>query len=341
MAPSKNPYYSIFLSLLYGVIFLSSIFVLKWIPGLNLFNFSLSSQEIVLLLIVCTTSGYIVILLLNEITIKRNIRYISKELSKDNSELTNIDELKEQITATQEQKDLEILLLKDREQYRREFLGNVTHELKTPLFSIQGYTLTLLEGGIDDPKLLEKYLGRINKLTDRLIYIVNDLDTLSELEQQNLQLNKESFDFKVLVQGVFDLLEYKAQNNKVKLVCDAKTSKNIVFADYQRIEQVMVNLLVNAISYAGEGSTATVELSDANHLLKIKVIDNGQGIPPEHHQRIFERFYRIDAHRSRKNGGSGLGLSIVKHILEAHGQKIFLESEVGKGTTFTFYLPRG
>lgn len=341
MAPSKNPYYSIFLSLLYGVIFLSSIFVLKWIPGLNLFNFSLSSQEIILLLIVCTTSGYIVILLLNEITIKRNIRYISKELSKDNSELTNIDELKEQITATQEQKDLEILLLKDREQYRREFLGNVTHELKTPLFSIQGYTLTLLEGGIDDPKLLEKYLGRINKLTDRLIYIVNDLDTLSELEQQNLQLNKESFDFKVLVQGVFDLLEYKAQNNKVKLVCDAKTSKNIVFADYQRIEQVMVNLLVNAISYAGEGSTATVELSDANHLLKIKVIDNGQGIPPEHHQRIFERFYRIDAHRSRKNGGSGLGLSIVKHILEAHGQKIFLESEVGKGTTFTFYLPRG
>ncbi|MCK0202392.1 sensor histidine kinase [Ornithobacterium rhinotracheale] len=238
-----------------------------------------------------------------------------------------------------EKKELDTLY--ERENYRREFVGNVAHELKTPLFSIQGYLLTLIEGGVDDESIRDKYLHRINKSVERLTYIVKDLDLITELESGNLKLNIYPFNIVALVQEVFELLEIKAENNDVKLGFDKSYDEPIkVSGDIEKIEQVLMNLIVNAINHSQRACKVKVSFQVVKDLVKISVSDTGMGIKPEEMKRIFERFYRADKSRSRQQGGSGLGLAIVKHILEAHDQKISAESTYGKGTTFSFYLER-
>lgn len=229
----------------------------------------------------------------------------------------------------------------ERENYRREFVGNVAHELKTPLFSIQGYLLTLIEGGVDDESIRDKYLHRINKSVERLTYIVKDLDLITELESGNLKLDIYPFNIVALVQEVFDLLEIKAENNQVKLSFDKSYDEPIkVNGDIEKIEQVIRNLIVNAINHSQRASQVKVSIQVLKDAVKINVSDTGMGIKPEEMSRIFERFYRADKSRSRKQGGSGLGLAIVKHILEAHQQKIWVESTYGKGATFSFCLEK-
>lgn len=255
---------------------------------------------------------------------------------------TDMQTLTQEIDKFARDKKIEIETLKVREQYRKEFLGNVSHELKTPLFTVQGYILTLLDGAMDDKILREKYLERASKGVERLGYIVNDLDMITKLEVGDLSLNIETFDIIELVKNVFDMLEMKASKKKITLTFDTDyTAPIFVNADKERIQQVITNLIVNSIKYGGEKGTTEVSVEN---LIKNKVIvrvtDNGEGIEKKHLSRLFERFYRVDKSGSRKEGGSGLGLSIVKHIVEAHNEKIYVESEFGVGSEFSFTLEK-
>jgi len=242
----------------------------------------------------------------------------------------------------EEQSRSEINILKDQENYRREFLGNISHELKTPLFTIQGYILTLLEGAMKDKKVRQKYIIRAAKGVDRLISIVKDLDLITQFESGIKTVDKSKFNIYELVDNVFELMEFEAEKNNISLQTEKdENNPNYVYADKERIIQVLTNLVVNSIKYGTEnGFTKVVVENSDNENLIIKVIDNGEGIEEEHLPRLFERFYRIDKNRSRKKGGSGLGLSIVKHIIEAHNQQIFVKSEIGVGTEFSFTLSK-
>ncbi|MBR9855968.1 MAG: sensor histidine kinase [Algicola sp.] len=255
---------------------------------------------------------------------------------------TDMGTLVQEIEKFAEGKKIEIDTLKIREEYRKDFLGNVSHELKTPLFTVQGYILTLLDGAMGDKKLRKKYLQRANKGVERLIYIVKDLDLITKLEAGELKLEREDFDIIELIQNTFDLLEMKAAKKEISLTFDMDYPNPIyVNGDKEKIQQVMSNLLVNAIKYGLPNGTAEVSVEN---LIKNKVIvrvtDNGAGIPKQHIPRLFERFYRVDQSGSRAEGGSGLGLAIVKHIVEAHGEKIYVESEVDVGSEFSFTLEK-
>ena len=255
---------------------------------------------------------------------------------------TDMATLTQEIDKYAKDKKLEIETLKVREEYRKEFLGNVSHELKTPLFTVQGYLLTLLDGANNDKNVSEKYLKRANKGLERLIYIVKDLDMITKLEVGDLRLNIETFDIVELIESVFDLLEMKASKKKITLTFDMDYNEPImVSADKERIQQVLTNLVVNSIKYGRHKGTTEISVEN---LIKNKVIvrvtDNGEGISEENLTRLFERFFRVDKSGSRKEGGSGLGLSIVKHIIEAHDEKIYVESELGVGSEFSFTLEK-
>lgn len=239
-------------------------------------------------------------------------------------------------------KKLEIEMLKVREEYRREFLGNVSHELKTPLFTVQGYIATLLDGAMNDKNIRIKYLERAEKGVERLIYIVQDLDMITKLETGHLSLEISSFDIVDLVQNVFDLLEMEASKKDILLLFDMKHNKPImVVGDRERIEQVVTNLLVNSIKYGKEkGSTEVSIESLTNEKMIIRFNDNGEGIEAKNIPRLFERFYRVDKSGARSQGGSGLGLAIVKHIIEAHNEKIYVKSNYGLGSEFSFTLKK-
>jgi two-component system phosphate regulon sensor histidine kinase PhoR len=240
------------------------------------------------------------------------------------------------------QRKSEINSLKDQENYRREFLGNISHELKTPLFTIQGYILTLVEGAMKDKKVREKYLKRAAKGVDRLISIVKDLDLITQFESGIKTVDKTDFNIYELVENVFELMEFESEKNNIKLQYENDNSTPIyVYADQERILQVLTNLVVNSIKYGSNNGYTKVVIEDLNkEKVIIKVIDDGEGIEKKHLPRLFERFYRIDKNRSRKKGGSGLGLSIVKHIIEAHNEQIFVKSEIGEGTEFSFTLSK-
>jgi len=240
----------------------------------------------------------------------------------------------------EEQRSSEINVLKDQENYRREFLGNVSHELKTPLFTIQGYILTLLEGAMKDKKVRSKYLNRTAKGVDRIISIVKDLDLITQFESGIKTVDKSSFNIYELIDNVYDLMEFESEKNNTKLRIRNEINNSVlVYADKERILQVLTNLVVNSIKYGKENGYTEIAVDeyDKDRII-VRVIDDGEGIEEEHLPRLFERFYRIDKTRSRKKGGSGLGLSIVKHIIEAHQEQIFVKSKVGIGTEFSFTL---
>lgn len=240
----------------------------------------------------------------------------------------------------EEQRSSEINILKDQENYRREFLGNVSHELKTPLFTIQGYILTLLEGAMKDKKVRSKYLNRTAKGVDRIISIVKDLDLITQFESGIKTVDKSNFNIYELIDNVYDLMEFESEKNNTKLrIRNERDNSIIVYADKERILQVLTNLVVNSIKYGKENGYTEIAVDEYDKdRIVVRVIDDGEGIEEEHLPRLFERFYRIDKNRSRKKGGSGLGLSIVKHIIEAHQEQIFVKSKVGIGTEFSFTL---
>ena len=255
---------------------------------------------------------------------------------------TDMSSLTREVKKFAEDKKLEIETLKVREAYRKEFMGNVSHELKTPLFTVQGYILTLLDGAHKDKVIRKKYLARANKGVERLIYIVKDLDMITKLETGDLHLRYETFDIVELIRASFDLLEMKAAKKEITLTFDLDYEDPVyVRADRERIQQVLTNLVVNSIKYGKQGGTTEISIEDLiKNKVIIRVTDNGEGIEHENIPRLFERFYRVDKSGSRKEGGSGLGLSIVKHILEAHEEKIYVESVFGVGSEFSFTLEK-
>ncbi len=255
---------------------------------------------------------------------------------------TDMETLSKSVQKFAEGKRIEIQNLTERDSFRRDFLGNVAHELKTPLFTVQGYLLTLIEGALYDKDILEKYLDRANKGVERLVAIVKDLDMIAKLETDGLKMNMQPFNILELVQNVFDLFEMKAKKRNITLVFDRIYEFPIfVMGDAERIEQVLINLVVNSIKYGKIGGITTVGVDNYNeNKFIIKVSDNGEGVKQEHLSRLFERFYRVDQSRSRDQGGSGLGLSIVKHLIEAHNENILLKSTYGEGSEFSFTLEK-
>ncbi|MCF6223494.1 MAG: ATP-binding protein [Flavobacteriaceae bacterium] len=259
-------------------------------------------------------------------------------LNKDNLE-TDFEIFLERVKDFAQIKHQEIEKLHNRDDFRKEFLGNVSHELKTPIFTAQGYLLTLLDDDFDDKKLQKKYLERANKSMDRLNFIVKDLDMITKLES-GMQLNFDSFNIINLITEVFELLEIKAAKKNIILTFDKiYESPILVKADKERIEQVLTNLISNAINYGKINGQTTISVVD--HKLNsfvVHIIDNGIGIKETDLPRLYERFYRVDQSRSREQGGSGLGLAIVKHIIEAHQQEVFVKSTLGQGSSFSFSL---
>lgn len=254
-----------------------------------------------------------------------------------------VESLGEELTAWADTNDKEIARLKEAEHFRKQYLGNVAHELKTPIFNIQGYISTLLDGGLEDELINRKYLERTERSIDRLINIVNDLETINRLESNMNQLNRETFDIVALAREIAEQAEMEAEKRRVTI--SVKGADNLpspfwVQADKHYIGQVLVNLIVNSIRYGKEGGRTGIHFRDLLDKILIEVEDNGLGIAKEDQPRIFERFYRTDKSRSREQGGTGLGLAIVKHIIEAHGERISVRSEVGQGTTFSFTLKK-
>ncbi|MDO8928017.1 MAG: ATP-binding protein [Bacteroidota bacterium] len=292
-----------------------------------------------------TVSYFLVLFILNRYInekinpIYKTIREVPISGRKEKVGSTNISDVQKDVEEWAKNQTLEITRLKDLERYRKEFVGNVSHELKTPIFNIQGYVLTLLEGGIDDPKINKLYLQRTEKSIDRMISIVEDLESITKLESGELTLNLVNFDLVKLTEDVFELAQMLANERNITLQFITKTDKPVmVHADKKRIMEVMNNLVGNGIKYGKKRGHVKVGFYDLHETVLIEVSDNGIGMDKVDLPRVFERFYRVDKSRSREQGGTGLGLSIVKHIIEAHDQTINVKSIADKGTTFTFTL---
>ena len=263
------------------------------------------------------------------------------DLQKD-SITPDIEELSKKMQKFVEGKRLEIKNLTERDSFRRDFLGNVAHELKTPLFTVQGYILTLIEGAVNDKEIRTKYLERANKGVERLVTVIKDLDMISKLENDGLKINMTVFNILELIQNVFDMFEMRAKKKNITLKFDRVYEFPVfVSGDVEKIEQVLINLIVNSIKYGKPNGTTILAVDSYNeaHFI-VKVNDNGEGIKQQHLPRLFERFYRVDQSRSREQGGSGLGLSIVKHIIEALNETILLKSTYGEGSEFSFTLKK-
>ncbi len=251
-----------------------------------------------------------------------------------------VEETSNDVANWAELKTNEIDNLKKLEKYRREFLGNVSHELKTPIFNVQGYVSTLLDGGLEDENINRKYLERADQSINRLISIVEDLESISKLESGELEIKKEEFNFLQLIREVAEMHEMRASQKQIKIQLIPPETSFIVNADRSRIQDVLNNLIVNSIIYGKVCGKTTIQLYDMDDRVLVEVTDNGIGIEEKYLPRLFERFFRVDKSRSSELGGTGLGLAIVKHILEVHGQSIHVKSKVGEGSSFSFTLDK-
>ena len=325
-----------------------SLFCVSIIIGGNYLVFHLPGEKILKFLAISFLSILVFSYLLlfyrfeNYIIIRVNEIYnnISPTTNSIIKKATDIDLLTRNIKKINSDKNLEIEMLKSQENYRKEFIGNIAHELKTPLFTIQGYVLTLLDGGVTDEKTIKKYLKQTSKGVDRLTYIVKDLDLITKFESGIANLDLKVFNVLFTIKNVFELLEIQAKKNNIALKTNHEYIEPIyVYADEERIQQVISNLIVNSIKYGVDRGITEVGIeSSTKGKILIRISDNGEGIDKEHLPRLFERFYRVEKTRNRTLGGSGLGLSIVKHIIDAHNEKIFVQSQTDVGSEFSFTL---
>jgi two-component system phosphate regulon sensor histidine kinase PhoR len=252
-----------------------------------------------------------------------------------------INDVEQEVKEWARDKKTEIDTLKKQEQFRREFLSNISHEFKTPLFAVQGYIEALQDGGLEDPELAEQFLKKASRNLDRLGYLISDLDEISKLESGEVPINFQKFDLTALIKEVIESCELQARKNRISLIFKEKYDSQIwVNADKEKIRQVLVNLIDNSIKYSKESGATFIKTFELHDQILVEVTDNGVGIEEKHLPRLFERFFRTDKSRSRQIGGSGLGLAIVKHIIEAHEQTITARSTEGIGSTFGFTLER-
>lgn len=319
---------------------------------LSLFE-SVDTSALVVAFLIGFSVAYLLIFVALEFLIFREINKIYKLMNKlKKKELENIGRQKsaplnplktinEEIYSFADLKQKEIDELKKLEAFRKEFIADISHELKTPIFAAQGFVHTLLDGAVNDKTVRTKFLKKAAKSLDGLDMLVQDLLTLSHIETKQIKMHFENIDLRKLTEEVFEQFENKADKKDVRLKIESVNQKIIVYADWQRISQVMTNLISNAIKHSFDGSEVIVTFKKGKKNVLVSVKDFGEGIPPEHLDRIFERFYRVDKSRSREKGGTGLGLSIVKHILEGHNTKAEVESIQGQGSVFSFKLLRG
>ena len=260
----------------------------------------------------------------------------------DSTITTNMEDLLKKIRQYDDDQKSEISEMKKQENFRREFIGNLAHELKTPLFTSESYILTLLDGAIDDDEVNKKYLKIAGKAIHRLNLIVKDLDLITKIESGESEIQRTDFDIINLAQNALEMLEITASKKNIKLMLEFNDKLPLrVNADNEKIQQVLTNLIENSIKYGKENGTTELVIQElTENKIIVRVTDNGLGIEEKHFNRLFERFYRVDQSGSRKGGGSGLGLAIVKHIMDAHDEKIYIESEFGVGSEFSFTLEK-
>ena len=340
--PSNNNFNTYKFSLLSSIyIAFGAYFVI------NYNDLSISIESVLVSFIIFVLSFLILQLRVRKLFFER-VRQIYKDLEFESDSLiktstidSDINSFAEDLEEFVKLKRTEIETLKKEDIYRKEFVGNVAHELKTPLFSVQGYISNLLDGAMDDKELLKKYLKRAEKSVDRLTFIIKDLDLITQLESSTLKLEVTSFDIVKLANEIIEDLEISASKRNIKIIFDKIYDADIlVEADRNRIEQVMINLITNSINYGSEKGTTEISFESIEEKLIVKVNDNGEGISEEDMPRLFQRFFRIDVSRSRSQGGSGLGLAIVKHIIDAHNENIYVQSTVGIGSEFSFSLKK-
>jgi two-component system phosphate regulon sensor histidine kinase PhoR len=314
------------------VIYSSILYIIT--PFINLYI------DILVLIILSTFTTYYILKYHFHERIKVIYKNIYKFKGTSNITDYNLDNVDKEAEEWANQKEEELIKMQKNENFRREFIGNVSHELKTPIFNIQGYVQTLIDGGIADENVNMKYLKRANLSVDRMINIVEDLEVISRLETDKDELYFENFNITDVINEVIDQLEMKANGMNISLVLSNESNSVIVNADRNKIQQVFMNLISNSIKYGKEGGTTKVRLFDMEEKMLIEVADNGIGISEDALNRLFERFYRVDKNRSREIGGTGLGLAIVKHIIEGHQQTINVRSTVDIGSTFSFILEK-
>ncbi|MDT8412433.1 MAG: ATP-binding protein [Vicingaceae bacterium] len=330
---------------------IATIVVASLFIGLLFFDCNLPFYLFLLLFIITLLTSYFGFLYALEKFIYRKIKLIyrtihNQKLKKDgeiedlNFSDNIIQKVQQDVLDWAKTNQQEITRLKTSENYRREFVGNVSHELKTPIFNIQGYLLTLIEGGMDDPTINKDYLVKANNSVERMIDIIEDLDEITKLESGRLSMKIEKTDIVEVVKEVVDSLEERINKAGVIVKIQTQDKPIWVMADARKISQVLINLIINAIKYGKINGTIRIKFFDMHDNILIEVADDGEGIEAHHLPRLFERFYRTDKGRARENGGSGLGLSIVKHIVEAHKQTINVRSTVGVGSTFSFTLKK-
>ena len=282
-----------------------------------------------------------------KLIIENRIKDIYKSIIPENDSIenklvsTDMEDLIQQLKTFSKENQIEIKSMQEKENFRRNFIGNLAHELKTPLFTSQSYLLTLIDGAIKDKNVNIKYLKIAEKAVERLIFIVKDLDLITKLESNNMKVELSSFNIISIINNVFEMLEIQASKKNISLVIDSKKKKINVFADQEKIHQVLTNLIENSIKYGKKNGTTEISVENLiDNKLIVRITDNGKGIKKEHFERLFERFYRIDSSGSRSTGGSGLGLAIVKHIIDAHNEKIYVESDFGVGSEFSFSIEK-
>lgn len=309
-----------------------------YVLNILVFQLTISLPVAATKFVVCALSIYLVYYFV----VGRRLLAIHSLIAKNPKDIgeTSLDVVEERIKTLLTERKEELEKIEKLERHRREFLDNVSHEMKTPLFHIQGYVSTLVDNHIDNPEIYKRYLERAEKSAERLIHILEDLDTISQLESKEVSADIEPFDIVELCQEVIESETMDAAQKNIALVLENEMDKAGVIGDRFRIRQVFVNLLVNSIKYGKKDGQTTIRLKNSPDFVNIQVADNGIGIAKEHLSRLFERFYRVDKGRSREQGGTGLGLSIVKHILEAHHQQIEVLSTEGAGTTFSFRLKK-
>lgn len=333
----QSLFYSIVISLVICLIALASFgeFSIESIFSLNFF----------LLFILCSIVVYAIGAFFVKFFLYNSVRVISDEIFQsdvDSTITTNMEDLLKKIRQYDDDQKSEISEMKKQETFRREFIGNLAHELKTPLFTSESYILTLLDGAIDDDEVNKKYLKIAGKAIHRLNLIVKDLDLITKIESGESEIQRTDFDIINLAQNALEMLEITASKKNIKLLLEFNDKLPLrVNADNEKIQQVLTNLVENSIKYGKENGTTELVIQElTENKIIVRVTDNGLGIEEKHFNRLFERFYRVDQSGSRKGGGSGLGLAIVKHIMDAHDEKIYIESEFGVGSEFSFTLEK-
>ena len=333
----QSLFYSIVISFVICLIALATFgeFSIESIFSLNFF----------LLFILCSIVVYAIGAFFVKFFLYNSVRVISDEIFQsdvDSTITTNMEDLLKKIRQYDDDQKSEISEMKKQETFRREFIGNLAHELKTPLFTSESYILTLLDGAIDDDEVNKKYLKIAGKAIHRLNLIVKDLDLITKIESGESEIQRTDFDIITLAQNTLEMLEITASKKNIKLMLEFNDKLPLrVNADNEKIQQVLTNLVENSIKYGKENGTTELVIQElTENKIIVRVTDNGLGIEEKHFNRLFERFYRVDQSGSRKGGGSGLGLAIVKHIMDAHDEKIYIESEFGVGSEFSFTLEK-